>query len=404
MVVDELVDASTLITSDVKFLELLKKLKPEEVYAIDTEFIGERNYYPKLALIQVAWGTDENSTEIALIDPLEINPELLADFFEDSGIAILHSGSQDLQILKRFCGAVPKEIFDIQVAAGFIGLGHPSLSYLLDSIFQIKLPKKAQLTDWLQRPLSQLQIDYAKADVRHLVSIYHYFQKELKSKGRLSWAVEESECVRLKNKSPKSPEEIWKDIKRVKTLNGVSLGLAIDLARWREGKAVELNTPVKKLLTDAILILLAETIPQSKEELQSLRVMNRCFGRMSNSVRKELFEEILELSANAEAVEMSHHTESNQIPTKNQKALFNLILAWINSYALELDIYPTLLATRIDILDFFTSPAKGRLTKGWRKEILHKSMTQIAKGKASIAISDDGKLILEKRSARLLKL
>lgn len=404
MAIDSLLDSNTLITSDTEFLELAEKLRGEDVYAIDTEFIGERHYYPKLALIQIAWGADEANTEIALVDPLAINPELLADLFEDSGIAILHSSSQDLKILKRFCGVVPHEIFDIQVAAGFIGLGHPSLAFLLETIFHINLPKKAQLTDWLQRPLSETQIKYAKSDVRHLISIYRYFQKELDSRGRLSWATEESEHLRFKNQYPKSLEEIWKSIKRVRKLNGLSLGLAIDLARWREDKAVELNTPVKKLLNDTILILIAEATPQSQEELESLRIVDRCFIRMSPNMRQELFGEILNLAKNAKPVEISRHAESSRIPNKNQKALFTLILAWINSYALDLDIHPTLLATRTDIVDFFASPSKGRLGDGWRAKILKKPLEQIGNGKAAIAMDDDGKLVLEKRSLKLLKL
>ncbi len=422
MTIDIEFDTSNLIFTDSELENLLESLKTESCYGLDTEFIGEGKLYPKLALIQISWKPSKKHLKLktrnahakspeettALIDPTTIDPALLSDFFINAGTAIMHSAAQDLKILKQYCGAVPNEIFDIQTAAGFIGLGHPSLGQLVNEFCETSLPKKAQLTDWLKRPLTRRQTDYARADVAYLFPIYEALTLKLKSRQRLGWAIQESEQIRQTNSKTTAP---WASIRKIKTLKGRALGIAISLALWRDQKAKELNILPRKFLGDAALIVLAEMAPESMQELNDLRILKRYFnGTNKNSSngkttraempRNTVYGEILLLVKSAKPVEEEY--SEGQIPDKNQQSVFNIILAWANSYALSCDIHPALLATRKDLIEFFALNPSGRLTEGWRGELLSETLSLIAKGDASIAIGQNGNLVLEKRSGKSL--
>ena len=128
---------------------LLGELAGEEYYAFDTEFHTERTYVPDLALIQIAW-----EDQVALVDPLAVDPAPLAAVFGGPGIAVAHAASQDLDVLMAACGAVPATVFDTQIVAGFLGMSTPSLARLVDQMLGVTLPKADRLSDWLVRPIS----------------------------------------------------------------------------------------------------------------------------------------------------------------------------------------------------------------------------------------------------------
>src|SRR5262249_23751880 len=152
-------------------------------YALDTEFHRERTYYPRLALVQLAWADD-----IVLIDPLAVDVTPLAAILDGDGLALLHAADQDLEVLERACGTVPARMFDTQLAAGFLGFGTPSLSVLVERLLSIRLPKSDRLTDWTERPLTPTQRTYAAADVAHLAALHDKLHERLVSVGREAWA------------------------------------------------------------------------------------------------------------------------------------------------------------------------------------------------------------------------
>ena len=172
---------------------VISDLHKVTTYAIDTEFHREKTYYPRLALIQIRW--DNN---IVLIDPLEVNLKGLSSIFRSDTLAIFHAGSQDLEVLLRAVGEVPKQIFDTQIAAGFIGMRTPSLAALHETMLGIKLAKGDRLTDWFRRPLSENQIQYAASDVRYLLEIHQKLIHELDDRNRLGWA-----CLLYTSPSPR---------------------------------------------------------------------------------------------------------------------------------------------------------------------------------------------------------
>ena len=151
--------------------DLVAILADEPRYALDTEFHRERTYYPKLALVQVAWRTPQGQ-QLALIDPLAVDVTPFAKLFESDSLCVIHAAQQDLDVLTHAVGSVPDKMFDTQLAAGFVGYGTPSLVSLLQGEIGVSPPKGDRLTDWLWRPLSDSQRQYAAVDVEYLLEVH----------------------------------------------------------------------------------------------------------------------------------------------------------------------------------------------------------------------------------------
>ena len=155
------------INTDDELAQYVTRLLSEPRYAMDTEFHRERTYFPKLALVQIL-----GAGEIVLIDPLACDLSPLKQLFASDCLAVLHAAQQDLDVLTHAVGAVPERMFDTQLAAGFLGYSTPSLVSLLHSELRVTAAKGDRLTDWLRRPLSADQCDYAASDVAHLLELH----------------------------------------------------------------------------------------------------------------------------------------------------------------------------------------------------------------------------------------
>lgn len=223
--------------------------------ALDTEFVFERTFRPRLGLIQVAAGG-----EIALVDAVRIADlsPLGALFAETSGRKILHSGSGDVPILRRVTGASPRPLFDTQIAAAFVGLG-PSLSYaaLIRELFAVELPKHETRTDWLRRPLSPAQLRYAAEDVEQLAAAAAELERRLLALGRLEWALEDSAALADLEVDAALPAEAWRRVKGLDRLPPRGRAVARALAAWREREADRLDLARSFLLRDETLLALA---------------------------------------------------------------------------------------------------------------------------------------------------
>ncbi len=236
--------------------EVVASALAEPRYALDTEFHRERSYYPKLALVQLAW-----ADQIALIDPLAIDPRQLVELFDGPGQAVLHAAQQDLDVLNHACGAVPRRLADTQLIAGFVGYSTPSLSSLVSAELRVRLPKADRLTDWLRRPLSEDQETYAAADVAHLFELYDTVAERLSSLGRLDWALAECEELRTRPVGPVDPDAAWLRLKDVRTLKRQARGVARAVASWRERRAARTDVPVRTVLPDLAILAIAQRAP-----------------------------------------------------------------------------------------------------------------------------------------------
>ena len=171
-------------------------------YALDTEFHRERTYFPRLALVQIAGAGD-----LVLVDPLSCDMSPLRRLFESDVLAVLHAAQQDLDVLQHSVSSVPRRLYDTQLAAGFLGYSTPSLVSLLQSELKVTAAKGDRLTDWLRRPLTADQCEYAAADVAHLLQLHDRLTKQLAELGRTSWADDACDDLLRKPVSGTAPRE-----------------------------------------------------------------------------------------------------------------------------------------------------------------------------------------------------
>ena len=357
--------------------------------ALDTEFHREKTYWPKLALLQLQFGTN-----IYLVDPLEINVAPLAKALKSDATFVMHAAAQDLEVLERACGTVPNDLFDTQIAAGFVGMTTPSLSSLVERYTGVRLPKGDRLTDWLERPLKSNQREYAANDVRYLFEVHDRLLADLNQMNREDWAIAECQRMRERMKPNVAPELAWTRIKEARHLRGKARCVAALMAEWRENAAQSRDVPVRFVLSDLALVGIAQRAPRSTSELKSVRGFDGRYLKDTNGT------EIIEL------VEKGLTLPQDQLVTldaddspqldKNLRAAVTLVSAWISQVAKDESLDPALLATRSDITDFLRDSPNSRLATGWRSEIVGEPIKALVEGRAALAFEKTG-LVLEQR-------
>ncbi len=372
------------------FDALVDELASCEVYGLDTEFHRERTYFPHLALLQLSW-----EGGIALVDPLAIDIAPFAKVLSGQGLAVLHAAEQDLEVLERSCGTVPRRLFDTQVAAGFLGQVSPSLVKLVERTLGIRLLKGDQLTDWTRRPLSAGQLAYAAGDVAHLLALRDAITERLEEMGRVDWAAEEFAIVLSKDRSPTEPAEAWWRLPRARQLRGPARGVAQSVAAWRDQRARQLDLPVRFILPDLAVLSIAQHPARTREDLRRTRSLD---GRhLGGGAADEL------LAAIGEGLELApsqlHLPPAHELDQPN-RAVTTLATAYVAQRAADLELDPAILATRADLVEFMQDPPRGRLADGWRSDLVGDGLRRLAEGKASLSFDGRGSLVLEERSFR----
>jgi len=375
-----------LITSSQDLSSLIERCLKEDAYAIDTEFHREKSYYPKLALIQINFGKG-----VALVDPTIIAVSPLKELFQSQQVAVMHACAQDLEVFQHYCDATPQKIFDTQIAAGFLGLRTPSLSALHERFLKKKLPKGERLTDWLQRPLSKEQIEYAAADVADLLEIYTILLSELNERGRLLWAEDEFKIVTSRISESKNPSEAWIRIKETRHLGLQGRGVAQSIAEWREIEAQSLDIPARFVLSDIAVVSISQRLPKTLEQLMGARGVDKKH-LADNRGRK-----ILKLVADGkkQKIEIPKGPGEKHL-TPDLRPAVTLISAWLSQFAKDSDLDPALLGTRSDIESLLRGDHQSRLSQGWRQEYVGAPIRKLLDGSSSLAFVN-GRLQLEDR-------
>ena len=372
------------------FEDFVDALLLEERVGIDTEFHRERTYFPSVALIQIA-----HTKGISLIDPLKVDLRGLSRLLNSQVLIVMHAASQDLEVFQHACGAVPNRLFDTQVAAGFLGMSTPSLSALYEKQLGILIKKESRLTDWMARPLSNSQLEYAANDVRYLLQVYDQISAELEDRGRAAWVKAECSILLEKEKKRRVPEEAWKKIKEGKNLRGNAQNNIRALAAWRERKAAKLNIPVRYVFPDIALVAIAQQEPKNLNSLEAIRGVET--RHLKNTFPKEIF---TELASAKELKPLPKKEKHDRDKSKDLRAGVALVSAWIAQAARQLDLDPTILGTRSDIEALVRGDSDARMSKGWRNEIVGESVKELLKGEAALAFDGDAGLVLESRKKR----
>ena len=350
--------------------------------AIDTEFHRERTYFPELALLQI--GSPDG---VYLIDPLKCDVGILAPVLDSSVLWIAHAAQQDLEVLHLATGVTPRNLFDTQIASGFIGMSTPSLSALVSSTLGVNLSKGDRLTDWLRRPLTPAQCTYAANDVLHLDAVYEKVTEELIGLDRLGWA-EEACAESLSRRQESTSDDAWLRVKDARSLKGEARGVARSVARWRDERARQLNVPVRRVLSDMALVSIAQQVPTSANELLGLRGID---GRLSHGSDVN---EILAVVASGRTEVVSLPNGSGDEIDKRLKPAVNLMTAWISELARLHRIDATLLGTRADVDALLRRDESCRLLSGWRRDIVGSDLEDILNGRAGLSFDGKGHLRL----------
>lgn len=253
-----------------------RRLAAERFVCVDTEFMRERTYYPRLCLVQLA-GEREAAAIDALAPGIDLGPVL--DLMADPGVLkVFHACRQDIEIFHNLAGRVPAPVFDTQVGAMVCGYGD-AVSYdkLVRRLTGARIDKTSRFTDWARRPLSEEQIGYALSDVTHLREVYERLSERLRATGRESWLEEEARAVTDPAAFAFDPGEAWR---RLKVKNGKPRFLAIarELAAWREAEARRRDIPRGWLLRDDVLLDVAARAPRTPKDLAKVRNITEKFA------------------------------------------------------------------------------------------------------------------------------
>jgi ribonuclease D len=382
----------TVLVADEAGLEaLVAKIVGEAYYAFDTEFHTERTYVPSLALIQIAW-----ADEVALVDPLGVDPAPLAAIFGGPGVAVAHASSQDLDVLMAACGTIPATVFDTQIVAGFLGMSTPSLARLVEAMLGVNLPKADRLSDWLERPMSERQLSYAVSDVAHLLALRAELAERLQAAGRLQWALDECDEV-LGDRTPsRDPEHAWWKLGDIRSMSRRSRGVAQEVAAWRERTAAESNRPRRMVLSDLGLLAISQRPPRNADELRRARGVD---GRhLAQGRAAEILAAVNRgLDLPPDRLRMpSEGRDANASP-----AAVAVCSGLVRQIADQLDFDQGLLATRADLGQLLCGEP-SRLDSGWRRTIVGDPLRRLIAGEVAVAFGAGGRLVLEERSHKPL--
>jgi ribonuclease D len=235
---------------------------------LDTEFIRERTYWPVLALVQVSVGD-----AILLVDPLAPGvPAALAPVLADPGVLkVMHSAGEDLVALGRACGVLPAPLFDTQVAATLAGVGG-GLGYqkLVGEVTGVALAKGETRSDWLRRPLSASQLEYAADDVRHLFALHDHLEARLRALDRLPWLA--ADCARMLESAADDGGERWPHLamRPAQFLDAAGQARLLRLLRWRDAQARASDRPRSWILDNDLALALARNPPPDAPALQAV--------------------------------------------------------------------------------------------------------------------------------------
>jgi len=353
---------------------LIDELAVTDAYALDTEFHRERTYAPQLALVQVA-----TRSRLALVDALAVDVHAFSRAFESSSLCVMHAGSQDLEILQLACGSIPRRIFDTQTAALFTGYRTSSLSKLVEELLEATLDKSGQLSDWTRRPLPPDDLAYAASDVAHLLELRDVLVQRLEAVGRLSWAEEEFERLRNRDRGRSDPDTLWWKLRGKSKLSGRARAVAQSLARWREEGAEERNRLPRTVLSDMALLALAQRPARKERDLKGVRNLDLKRFKDTDAL----------LAAIARGLDMPR-AEVRLPPRKpaNQpqvEGVIALCVAWLGQRAKDEAVDPSVLGTRDDVTNFVLG-RPSRLDGGWRWDLVGKELRSIIDGRGAVAV------------------
>lgn len=371
--------------------------------AIDTEFMTERRYQTVLCLAQVAL-RDSSAPEgvrTEVIDPLDgARPGPLAAALADPAVeVVVHAGRQDVALLKRAWDTPVANVFDTQVAAGFLGYGtQESYRSLVARVLGVKIASAESFTRWDRRPLTEAQLRYARQDARHLLELGEALEAELARAGRLDWAREE--CRWLEDVSDqRDPDALFQRLPGVARLKPPARALARELVEWREALARDIDRNPGSVLPDHVLVELARQAPRDRRALADVRGLpESTLHRRSRGL--------------LEAVVRGTRRPAPGVPaprrplSASDAPLAALLGAVVRQRAVEAGVGAQLIATQDDLAQLVATvrggedPARLRVLLGWRAELVGAELLDVLSGARTVRVAGGRRLEVEPPGAQ----
>ena len=379
-----------ILTTTAELSAACKRLAHFDTVTVDTEFMRETTYWPKLCVIQMA-SPEEAVIVDAMAPDLDLDP-----FFKlmknERIIKVFHAARQDIEIVYHLGGLIPHPVFDTQVAAMVCGFGD-SISYdqLVQRITGAKIDKSSRFTDWSRRPLSEHQIEYALADVTHLRDVYKALSARLAEQSRTEWVREEMEVLTSPDTYRMEPEHAWKRLK-LRVRKPIELAILQELAAWREREAQSRDVPRSRVIKDDAVFEVAQQQPTTAAALGQLRTVPKGFERSRAA------EDILAAVKRALALpkdQLPRVPKHRPMPNGNGAAV-DLLKVLLKMTSETHGVAAKVIAT-VDDLEAIAGDddADVPAMHGWRRELFGEAALKLKRGGIALAVQKNHVVAIE---------
>ncbi|MFA5041533.1 MAG: ribonuclease D [Bdellovibrionales bacterium] len=371
----------SIITTTKALSDFCSRQRDAEFVTVDTEFMRERTFWPKVCLIQIG-GVDKSVAVDPLAEGIDLTP--LFDLMNNPGVLkVFHAARQDVEIFYNLTGLIPAPMFDTQVAAMVCGFGEAaSYETLAASLADAKIDKTSRFTDWAQRPLSEKQVIYALNDVIHLRKVYLRLKEKLEKNNRASWVQEEMAILTNPATYAADPRDAWKRLK-LRSAKPRLRALVQELAAWRETEAQRINIPRNRVLRDEALLEIAYHPPRSAQELSHIRGLNGGFaeGRPGAEVLKAVAR-ALDLPAD----QCPKEEDRRSLPGGLGPSV-ELLKVLLRQVSEEHGVAVKLIATTDDLEDLMVDDtADIPVLRGWRRELFGNLALAVKRGELVLGL------------------
>ncbi|QGM45416.1 ribonuclease D [Methylocystis heyeri] len=375
----------SLVTTTDQLAAICDRLAKHPFVTVDTEFLRETTFWPKVCVIQLA-SPDEAVAIDTLSEGMDLSPffDLMSN---ESVVKVFHAARQDVEIVWRLARIIPKPLFDTQVAAMVCGFGE-QVSYveLVKSVTRVNLDKSSRFTDWSRRPLSDAQVSYAIADVTHLREIYKHLLSRLDRSKRLDWLADEMETLTSPATYEQHPDDAWERL-RHRARKPRDLAVLMELAAWREIEAQGRDIPRSRVLKDDVLLEIAQAAPRSLEALANLRAFPRGMERSRSGA------DIVAAIERGLARDPSSLPRIERERRNNNGATVELLKVLLRQVAEETGVAAKMIAT-VDDLEAIANDDNADVSalRGWRRIIFGEKAIELKRGRLALAV-ENGKVV-----------
>ncbi|TNE57430.1 MAG: ribonuclease D [Alphaproteobacteria bacterium] len=372
-----------IITETDALAEVCADLSAEPFVTVDTEFMRDSTYWPKLCLIQIAGQNSEFIID-PLADGLDLKP-FYALMANEAVVKVFHAARQDVEIFFHFGGVIPHPLVDTQVAAMVCGFGD-SVGYeaLIRKVLGVQIDKSSRFTDWSRRPLKDKQLHYALGDVTHLRDAYPVLRDQVAQRSRAHWLEEEMDILTSPSTYELHPEVAWKRLK-IGSVKPRSLGVLIEVAAWREEQAQSRDMPRQRILKDDGLYEVARQAPRSAEALDEIRGIPKGFSRSRHAAT--LLASV-ERGLNRSKDSLPKSDKPERLP-QGLGPIVEMLKVLLKRECEIHEVAQKLVASMSDLEKLAADDAADiPALKGWRRELFGTAALDLKHGRLALSVED----------------